>query len=147
VVGLLVDRGGFPLEIGCFEGNRAETSSIIPVVKAFQARHDLADMVVVADAGMLSANNLRELDGAGLRFIVGSRMTKARSTWSPISAGTATRSATGSWSTPSPRGLGGPVRITRRCAPNRSGNPTSTRDRGGRSRPTRPSGQCGTARP
>ena len=71
VVGLLVDRGGFPLEIGCFEGNEAETAAIIPVVKAFQARHQLADMVVVADAGMLSATNLRELDQAQLRFIVG----------------------------------------------------------------------------
>ncbi|WP_430298492.1 IS1634 family transposase, partial [Sinomonas sp. B1-1] len=77
VVGLLVDRAGFPLEIGCFEGNKAETATIIPIVKRFQARHGLADMVVVADAGMLSASNLRELDDAGLRFIVGSRMTKA----------------------------------------------------------------------
>ena len=34
-------------------------------------------MVVVADAGMLSATNLAELDAAHLRFIVGSRMTKA----------------------------------------------------------------------
>jgi hypothetical protein len=77
VVGLLVDRRGFPLEIGCFEGNKAETATIIPIIKQFQARHSLADMVVVADAGMLSATNLRELDEANLRFIVGSRMTKA----------------------------------------------------------------------
>ena len=77
VVGLLVDRAGFPLEIGCFEGNRAETLTIIPIVKQFQARHGLADMVVVADAGMLSSTNLRELDEAGLRFIVGSRVAKA----------------------------------------------------------------------
>ncbi len=27
VVGLLVDRTGFPLEIGCFEGNTAETTT------------------------------------------------------------------------------------------------------------------------
>ena len=77
VVGLLVDRRGFPLEIGCFEGNKAETLTIIPVIKAFQARHGLADMVVVADAGMLSASNLRELDEVRLRFIVGSRTVKA----------------------------------------------------------------------
>ena len=77
VVGLLVDRLGFPLEIGCFEGNRAETLTILPVVKQFQERHGLADMVVVADAGMLSAGNLKDLDEAGLRFIVGSRATKA----------------------------------------------------------------------
>jgi Transposase DDE domain len=77
VVGLLVDRHGFPLEIGCFEGNKAETATIVPIINAFQERHGLADMVVVADAGMLSASNLRELDEAGLRFIVGSRVTKA----------------------------------------------------------------------
>ncbi|MGL5810867.1 MAG: IS1634 family transposase [Nocardioides sp.] len=77
VVGLLVDRAGFPLEIGCFEGNKAETATIIPIVKAFAARHGIEAMVVVADAGMLSASNLRELDEAGLRFIVGSRVTKA----------------------------------------------------------------------
>lgn len=77
VVGLLVDRRGFPLEIGCFEGNKAETLTIVPIVTAFQQRHEITDMVVVADAGMLSASNLRDLDEAGLRFIVGSRVTKA----------------------------------------------------------------------
>lgn len=77
VVGLLVDRHGFPLEIGCFEGNKAETLTILPVIRAFQDRHHIADMVVVADAGMLSASNLRALDEAGFSFIVGSRQTAA----------------------------------------------------------------------
>lgn len=77
VVGLLVDRTGFPLEIHAFAGNKAETQTIIPVVKEFQTRNQVADMVVVADAGMLSLSNLLALDDAGLRFIVGSRMTKA----------------------------------------------------------------------
>ncbi len=77
VVGLLVDRHGFPLDIGCFEGNKAETLTLLPIVRQFQQRHQLSDFVVVADAGMLSATNLRELDDAGLRFIVGSRVTKA----------------------------------------------------------------------
>ena len=77
VVGLLVDRHGFPLEIGCFEGNKAETFTIVPIVKQFQHRHGLADIVIVADAGMLSATNLKDLDEASLRFIVGSRVAKA----------------------------------------------------------------------
>ncbi|XBH23011.1 IS1634 family transposase [Jonesiaceae bacterium BS-20] len=77
VVGLLVDRTGFPLEIHAFPGNKAETQTIIPVVKAFQERNQVTDMVVVADAGMLSAGNLDALNDAGLRFIVGSRMAKA----------------------------------------------------------------------
>ena len=77
MVGLLVDRAGLPLEIGCYQGNKAETQTIVPIVQQFQDRHQLADMIIVADAGMLSASNLRELDEANLRFIVGSRMTKA----------------------------------------------------------------------
>jgi hypothetical protein len=79
VVGLLVDRTGFPLEIGCYEGNTAETTTIVPIITAFQQRHGLdgTPMVVAADAGMLSASNLKALDELGLSFIVGSRATKA----------------------------------------------------------------------
>lgn len=79
VVGLLVDRSGFPLEVGCFEGNTAETTTLVPIITGFAARHELGDtpMVIAADAGMLSASNLAALDEAGLGFIVGSRMTKA----------------------------------------------------------------------
>lgn len=65
------------MEIGCFEGNKAETLTLLPVIAQFQARHQIAGMVIVADAGMLSATNLHELDAAGLGFIVGSRTTKA----------------------------------------------------------------------
>jgi transposase len=77
VVGLLVDRHGFPLEVGCFEGDHAETRTIVPIVKAFAERHQVADMVVVADAGMLSGKNLTALDSEHLRFIVGSKTSKA----------------------------------------------------------------------
>jgi hypothetical protein len=79
VVGLLVDRTGFPLEIGCFEGNTAETTTIVPIITSFLERHDLmgTPMVVAADAGMLSGSNLKALDELELSFIVGSRVTKA----------------------------------------------------------------------
>ena len=77
IVGLLVDRRGFPLRIGCWEGNKAETTTIIPIVEAFQAAHGIEELVIVADAGMLSAANLKSLDEAHLRFIVGARTTRA----------------------------------------------------------------------
>ena len=77
VVGLVVDRTGFPLEISCWEGSKAETLTIVPAIEAFKARHGIENMVVVADAGMLSGTNLAALDEAGYRFIVGSRAVKA----------------------------------------------------------------------
>jgi hypothetical protein len=78
-VGLLVDPAGFPLEVHCFEGNKAETRTLIPTLQLFQRRYGLRDMVVVADAGMLSASNLNAVEDAGFAFLVGSRITKAPS--------------------------------------------------------------------
>ena len=81
-VGLLTDAGGFPLAVhpfaGNFGGNKAETRTLIPVLTTFADGHPgAADIVVVADAGMLSAANLLALDEAGFRFIVGSKISKA----------------------------------------------------------------------
>lgn len=55
-----------------FEGNKAEAKTFIPVLTAFQDRHAATDIVVVADAGTLSAANLLALEEAGFAFIVGS---------------------------------------------------------------------------
>ena len=76
-VGLLVARNGFPLDIHVFEGNKAETKTLIPVITGFVERHEITDMVVVADSGMLSAANLNALEDAGLKFIVAARTSKA----------------------------------------------------------------------
>ena len=48
IVGLLVDRHGFPLQVGCWEGSKAETTTIIPIVEAFQAAHGIEDLIIVA---------------------------------------------------------------------------------------------------
>nr|WP_238146716.1 transposase [Ornithinimicrobium murale] len=75
-VGLLCDTSGFPLAVHLFEGNKAETKTLIPVLQEFQESHQVTELVVVADAGMLSAANLLALEDAGLSFIVGSRAAK-----------------------------------------------------------------------
>lgn len=77
LVGMLVTPDGFPLEVHEFPGNTAETLTLLPVLRAFQDRHQVDDVVVVADAGMLSASNLNQIEDAGFSFIVGSRISKA----------------------------------------------------------------------
>jgi len=77
-VGLLTDRSGFPLAVHLFEGNKAETKTVVPVLTGFRDQHpDAGEVIVVADAGMLSAANLLALEDAGFRFIVGSKSSKA----------------------------------------------------------------------
>ena len=77
LVGLLVDQVGFPLEVHAFEGNRGETTTLLPVLNGFRKRYGNSDVVVVADAGMLSASNLNALEDAGFDFIVASRTGSA----------------------------------------------------------------------
>src|SRR4051794_13243772 len=73
-IGLLTDASGFPLQLNAFEGNKAETTTMLPVIQAFQAAHNLSDVTVVADAGMVSAGNQQAIEQAGLSFILGARI-------------------------------------------------------------------------
>lgn len=76
IIGLLVDQTGFPLGIHSFEGNTAETATILPVVDEFKKQHNLQNITIVADAAMLSRKNLEALTKAGYTYIVGSRLHK-----------------------------------------------------------------------
>jgi DDE family transposase len=73
-IGLLTDASGFPLMVEAFEGNKAETTTMLPTIEAFMAAHKLADVTVVADAGMISAANKKAIEVAGLSFILGMRI-------------------------------------------------------------------------
>jgi hypothetical protein len=47
---------------------------MLPVIQAFAAAHQILEVTVVAEAGMLSDANLALLEDAGLRFFVGARI-------------------------------------------------------------------------
>jgi Transposase DDE domain len=74
-IGLLTGQAGFPLMVSAFEGNLAETKNMLPVVQAFMAAHQLPDVTVVADAGMVSEANQKQIEAAGLSFVVGKRIS------------------------------------------------------------------------
>jgi DDE family transposase len=73
-IGLLTDQSGFPLMLSAFEGNRAETKTMLPVIEEFMAAHQLPDVTVVADAGMISDANMKAIEAAGLSFILGMKV-------------------------------------------------------------------------
>jgi hypothetical protein len=75
-IGLLTDSSGFPLMVEAFEGNTAETATIIPTITAFMHAHQLRDVTVVADAGMVSESNRTAIEAAGLSFILGAKIAQ-----------------------------------------------------------------------
>ncbi len=100
-VGLLVDPGGFPLEVRLFEGNKAETTTLVPVLTSFQERHGVSDMVVVADAGMLSRATWLPSRMRGSPSSSAPVSPRPRTTWRITSGARAPTSAMGrSWSPP-----------------------------------------------
>jgi hypothetical protein len=73
-IGLLTDAAGFPLMVRAFEGNKAETATMLPVINAFKVAHQLTDVTVVADAGMISEANQTAIQASWLGFILGTRI-------------------------------------------------------------------------
>jgi hypothetical protein len=73
-IGLLTGQDGFPLMISAFEGNRAGTKTMLPVIEKFMVAHQLRDVTVVADAGMISEADMKAIEEAGLSFILGMKV-------------------------------------------------------------------------
>lgn len=74
VLGLLVSHGGYPLAYDIFEGNRFEGHTMLPVLNSFRDKYRLQSLVVVADSGLLSQDNITQLIDNGYEFILGARI-------------------------------------------------------------------------
>lgn len=76
LIGLIVNEVGFPIYYDIFKGNTFEGKTIIPVIKTIKKKYQIANFTVIADAGMLSAANLLELNKQNINYVVGYRMGK-----------------------------------------------------------------------
>jgi len=74
LVGLLVEKIGFPIYFDLFKGNTFEGKTIIPVILKIKNKYRIKRFTVVADAGMLSKDNLKELEKNNIDYVVGSRV-------------------------------------------------------------------------
>lgn len=73
-LGMLVGLHGLPIGYDIFEGNIFEGHTLIPVLQKFENRFNLDKPVIVADAGLLSIENIRLLEQNGYRYIIGARL-------------------------------------------------------------------------
>lgn len=78
LVGLMVNQIGFPVYYDTFKGNTFEGHTIIPAITAIKTKYKIDKLTVVADAGMLSQDNLSALEDSHIDFVVGARIKKLR---------------------------------------------------------------------
>lgn len=73
-LGLLVGLGGYAIGYDIFEGNTYEGSTLIPFLEKISKKFNLNKPIVVADAGLLSKNNITLLQAKGYEYIIGARL-------------------------------------------------------------------------
>ena len=74
VLGLLVSIGGYPLAYEIYNGKKYEGDTMLPVLNLFKRKYKLQNLVVVADAGLLSNKNIESLRNNGYQYILGARI-------------------------------------------------------------------------
>lgn len=73
-LGLLVGLGGYAIGYDIYEGNIYEGHTLIPFIEKTSKKFNQNKPVVVADAGLLSNDNINALEKMGYHYILGARL-------------------------------------------------------------------------
>jgi transposase len=73
-IGLLVGLGGYAIGYDIFEGNTYEGHTLIPFIEKISLKFNLNKPIVIADAGLLSSDNVKALESNGYEYILGARL-------------------------------------------------------------------------
>ena len=76
LLALVVTPRGLPVSYEVLPGSSFEGHSLLPVIERMRRRHTLRRVVIVADRGMLSEENLKALESVEAHYIVGARLRK-----------------------------------------------------------------------
>lgn len=74
VLGLLVSKGGYPLAYDIFEGKQYEGHTMLPIINGFRDKYKIEKLIVVADSGLLSTQNINDLIINDYDFVLGARI-------------------------------------------------------------------------
>jgi len=78
VIGVLMTQHGFPVAHQVFPGNLADIDTFRYCLKGVKSRFIIGRVILVADRGMISQKLLKEIEEAGLTYIVGMKMRKLK---------------------------------------------------------------------
>ncbi len=77
LLALLVTKFGLPIGYQAFSGDTYEGHTVIPIINKIRKDYDIDKVIFVADAGMFSDDNLKEIEKLGknkIEYVVGSRL-------------------------------------------------------------------------
>jgi len=68
-MGLFIDKNGLPVSMSIFPGNTSESITLIPTMNEVKKAYGLGRLVIVADKGLNSSNNINAAVNAGDGFV------------------------------------------------------------------------------
>jgi transposase len=74
LIALMVSKEGFPVAYEVFSGNTFEGHTFIPFIKKIINKNNVKNFTVVADAAMISTENVEQLNNNHINYIVGARL-------------------------------------------------------------------------
>ena len=80
-MGLFMDRNGLPVSYDLFPGNTHDSQTLIPMVEKASSHFNHTNLIVVADKGMMSGDNIRMIHAKKQGYIISSSVRKADATF------------------------------------------------------------------
>lgn len=80
VLGLLIDQEGRPIGFGLFPGNLYEGHTLKVAIQNLRNRFRIEKLIIVADRGMMSQDNLTAVMDSGYEYVISSRLKKLPAT-------------------------------------------------------------------
>ncbi len=74
VIGILMDQNGFPIGHEVWEGNKSDKPAFKEIIEKVRDRYQIGKVILVADRGMVSEENIRYLEENGYEYILGVKM-------------------------------------------------------------------------
>lgn len=76
IVGVLMTREGIPIAHEVFKGNTADVNAFAEIIKVLKEKYRIGKVILIADRGMISEDNLECLEKEKLSYLLGVRMRK-----------------------------------------------------------------------
>lgn len=75
-IALIIDTNGIPVDFEVYDGNRSEFKIAVPAIRKLADKYGVEDCIFVADRGINSAVNLKDLHDSGFGFIVAQKVSR-----------------------------------------------------------------------
>ena len=80
VIGIIMDQNGYPIGHEVWEGNKSDKPAFKEVIDKVKKKYEIGKVILVADRGMVSEENIRYLEDNGYEYILGVKMRQLNKT-------------------------------------------------------------------